>query len=133
LRNQLGPAVVEQGDQIFSDRTYVRGALTLYALRLEVGQTMFRRILRTFFRMYDGRNVRSADFVRAAAKISRDPDVPGLLQDWLYGQALPPLPGAAGAGARAEGLSGPVGPMPDLVGLRCAGGAHRSGKPVACR
>ncbi|WP_159715756.1 M1 family metallopeptidase, partial [Geminicoccus flavidas] len=55
LRNQLGPAVVEQGDQIFSDRTYVRGALTLYALRLEVGATMFRRILRTFFRMYDGR------------------------------------------------------------------------------
>jgi aminopeptidase N len=126
----LGPAVVEAPEQIFSDRTYVRGALALYALQLQVGEKTFFRIVRTFATKYRGGNVTSRDFIGTAVEVSRDPAVEDLLEAWLYGQDVPALPGSeATVAAKRQGNV----PVPDLVGLRCKGGAHRSDALAHCQ
>ena len=131
VQESLGPAVVGAPEDIFSDRTYVRGALALYALELEVGEKPFFRILRTYATKYGGGNVTSADFVRLATNISKDPSVKGLLDAWLYGDPVPALPGAPATAVAAQ-RRGSV-PVPDLVGLRCTGGERRAQLSERCR
>jgi aminopeptidase N len=125
--NEIGPAVVEAPEEMFTDRTYLRGVSALYALRQEVGDRTFFRILRTFVRVYRGRYATSQDFIELAARVSGRQSVAPLLHAWLYDEAVPALAGAAAATAlRAEG------PLPpDVVGLRCGRGAHRGG-PATC-
>ena len=127
---ELGPAVVEAPEQIFSDRTYVRGALALYALELQVGERRFFKILRTFAERFKGGNVRSEDFIRTAVAVSGDKAVRPLLKAWLYGQPVPALPGQARM-AQRQARPGPPA-VPDIVGLRCEGGAHRSTALAHC-
>lgn len=125
---KLGPAVVEDGTQIFSDRVYVRGALTLYALRLKIGPQAFNAVTRAFVDRFRGGNATSKDFIRTAVEVSGDGSVRELLRAWLYDQPVPPLPGDDAGAARRR--SGPV-PRPALVGLGCGRGAHR-GAPAVC-
>ena len=48
VAQNIGPAVVDAPEDLFSDRVYLRGAAALYALRQKVGDRTFFRILRTF-------------------------------------------------------------------------------------
>ena len=126
--NGIGPAVVELPEEMFTDRTYLRGASALYALRQEVGDRTFFRILRAFVTAYRGRNATSRDFIKLAVLVSGRRSVAPLLHAWLYDEAVPALAGHAVATAlREEGLALP----PDVVGLRCGQGAHR-GAPASC-
>jgi aminopeptidase N len=103
VANNVGPAVVENGEQIFSDRTYYRGALSLYALRQQVGEQAFWNIVRAFYARYEYKSVTSADFIEVAVETSRDRSVRKLLNAWLYEQPVPPLPGVvAGRLSRAD-------------------------------
>ena len=104
--NEVGPAVVSRPQDLFADNTYYRGALTLHALRLHVGDRDFFRTLRAFYRTYRDRNATSADFIDVAARQSDRGGVRGLLHAWLYDQAVPPMPGAA-AQARQAGAAAP--------------------------
>ncbi len=99
VKKQVGPAVVSRPEDIFADNTYERGALTLYALRLKVGDTAFYRILRSYYATYRYRNATSADFIDVATTVGNTPGVPELLHAWLYEEPVPPLPGAATARA----------------------------------
>jgi aminopeptidase N len=126
--NAIGPAVVEAPEEMFTERTYLRGASALYALRQEVGDRTFFRILRTFVTVYRGRNATSQDFIRLAVLVSGRPSVAQLLHAWLYDESVPALAGAAAVMALRE--AGPPRP-PDVVGLRCGRGAHR-GEPPTC-
>jgi len=126
-RNGIGPAVVEAPEEMFTDRTYLRGASALYALRLKVGERAFFRILRRFVKDYKGGNATSAHFIRTAVTVSGDRSVRRLLKAWLYDEAVPDLPGGA---APAAARTGPA-PRPDVVGLRCGRGSHR-GAPARC-
>lgn len=128
VAKKLGPAVVENGTLIFSDRVYVRGALTLYALRLKIGEQAFNAVTRAFVKRYRYGNATSKDFIRTAVEVSGDASVRKLLNAWLYEQPIPPLPGGGGGAARASG--GSVA-KPDLVGLRCGRGGHR-GSSATC-
>ena len=107
VRDKVGPAVVSRPEDIFADNTYDRGALTLYALRLKVGDAAFYRTLRTYYRTYRYRNATSADFIRVAVREGHQPGVQKLLHAWLYEQPVPPLPGA-GTAAAPEGASVPT-------------------------
>jgi hypothetical protein len=119
--NEIGPAVVEAPEEMFTDRTYARGASALYALRLTVGDRTFFRILRTFATTYRGRNATSRDFIRVAVAVSGKGSVAGLLHDWLYEDAVPPLPGYTMATtARRSTVD-----VPNIIGLRCGHGSHR--------
>jgi aminopeptidase N len=126
--NDIGPAVVESPEEMFTDRTYLRGASALYALRQEVGDRTFFRILRTFVTAYRGRNATSRDFIKLAVLVSGRRPVAPLLHAWLYDEAVPALAGHAGETALRE--EGPALP-PDVMGLRCGRGAHR-GAPATC-
>jgi len=124
--NDIGAAVVDAPEDIFSERVYLRGAMALYALRLRVGDPTFFLILRRFAFDYAGRNATSADFIRTAVAVSHNIYVAGLLHDWLYEDAIPSLPGGDGTLARRRSVE-----RPNVVGLRCGAFRHRGG-PETC-
>jgi aminopeptidase N len=99
LSNSVEPPPGTPGpDNLFGASVYRRGALTLHAVRLTVGDDTFFRILRTWAERYKYGNAETADFValvkEEAAQVSAA-DIDALLDDWLYGQELPPLPVAS--------------------------------------
>jgi aminopeptidase N len=80
---------------MFGDSVYQRGALTLHALRLTVGDDSFFRTLRTWCDRYRYGNATTADFIALAKEEA--PQVPAaqldaLFDAWLYQPELPALP-----------------------------------------
>jgi len=81
---------------LFDDRVYKRGALTLHALRLTIGDVAFLRILRQWTAAHRHGGVRTADFVQLV-KGNETPvmDRPeSFFERWLDSSRLPPLPPA---------------------------------------
>ncbi|WP_270888824.1 hypothetical protein [Pedococcus sp. 5OH_020] len=90
---------------LFDGRVYERGALTLQALPITVGDQAFFSILRNWAAGQRGGNVTTAQFVALAERISgQQPDA--LFQAWLYSPTKPPMPGAAGTTSAATGSAG---------------------------
>jgi aminopeptidase N len=79
------------GPDMFDDRVYKRGALTLHALRQAGGDSAFFDLLRTWSVEHRFDSVTTPDFVALAAKLLPGVDVEGLLQQWLFSEALPGL------------------------------------------
>ncbi len=100
LSDQSEPAPGDPGAKhMFGDGVYWRGALTLHALRLTVGDDSFLRTLRTWAQRYEYGNVETADFIALAKEEA--PQVPpaaldALFDAWLNQPELPALPPAAG-------------------------------------
>lgn len=90
-RGSVGPATVPQ-DDLFGASVYVRGGLTLHALRKTVGDAAFREILREYYHRYAGDNATTADFIAVANEVSGQ-DLTAFFDAWLYQEELPPLPG----------------------------------------
>jgi aminopeptidase N len=78
-------------DHLFDQPVYDRGALTLHALRLEVGEGAFFRILRDYFGRYRDGNANTADFIAIAEETSGR-DLNAFFQGWLYSSSLPDIP-----------------------------------------
>jgi aminopeptidase N len=74
---------------LFGASVYVRGALTLHALRQAVGDEPFFAILRAYYDRFQGGNVTTDDFIAVAEEISGQ-SLTGLFQTWLYAEAVPP-------------------------------------------
>lgn len=89
---------------MFDDRLYKRGAVTLHALRLTVGDAVFFDILRTWTARYRHATVSTELFVGCASEVAGFP-VAGLVEEWVDRFALPPLP---------EGPRGSSGLVPRL-------------------
>ena len=85
-------------DDLFNDSVYVQGALTLHALRLEIGDKAFFEVLPTYYAHFQGSNARTADFIAVAEKVSGQ-DLRAFFAEWLTGTELPPIP-ALGLKAR---------------------------------
>ena len=81
-------------DRMFDDRVYKRGALTLHALRLTVGDELFFAVLRGWAAGHRHGSISTAAFVEFAAVVSGMAVAP-LLQSWLHQESLPELPLAA--------------------------------------
>lgn len=79
-------------NDLFNQGVYERGALTLHALRLTVGDDAFFEILRTYYDRFKYSNVTTDDFILVAEEISGQP-LDDLFDAWLHLPALPPLPG----------------------------------------
>lgn len=77
--------------RIFDDRVYERGALTLHALRLALGDDTFVTLLREWTATHRYGTVRTEQFVAAAQRRSTRP-LDLLFSAWLNEPALPPLP-----------------------------------------
>ncbi|MEO6793753.1 MAG: M1 family metallopeptidase [Mycobacterium sp.] len=75
---------------MFDDRVYKRGALTLHLLRGQLGDDDFFTLLRDWTTRYRHGNASTDDFTGLAANYASASLQP-LWQAWLYSTALPPL------------------------------------------
>ncbi|WP_197523451.1 M1 family metallopeptidase [Actinokineospora pegani] len=73
---------------LFDDRVYQRGALTLHALRAEMGTAAFFALLREWTETYRHSVVTTAGFVELAQRHSAQPLDP-LFTKWLHTPGLP--------------------------------------------
>ncbi|MBF6329501.1 M1 family metallopeptidase [Nocardia transvalensis] len=78
---------------MFDDRVYKRGALTLHALRLTVGDTTFFALLQDWATRHRHGTVSTEDFADLASHYSDTPLRP-LWDAWVYSLPLPELPPA---------------------------------------
>ncbi|MBD5787325.1 M1 family metallopeptidase [Cellulosimicrobium terreum] len=82
-------------DLMFDDRLYKRGALTLHALRLTLGDEGFFALLQRWTTTYRHGSVTTDDFRAQVRESGAECDA--LLDDWLLAATLPALPAAGGA------------------------------------
>ena len=78
-------------DALFNVSVYYRGALTLHALRVEVGDGAFFQILKSYYERYKGGNATTADFIAVAEQVSGK-ELSDFFDGWLYSQDLPSIP-----------------------------------------
>lgn len=88
---QFPPAGSPAADDVFNASVYLRGGLTLHALRLEVGDENFFEIARTFQKRFAYGNADTADFADTVAAVMGR-DLGDFLNAWLYDEAMPPIP-----------------------------------------
>jgi aminopeptidase N len=77
------PGLVTDPADLFGNSVYDRGAMTLQALRVEVGDATFLRILRDWFAEHKYANVSTADFIALAQRDSHR-DLRAFFRTWLY-------------------------------------------------
>lgn len=87
----LDPPAVPTARTMFGDSVYVRGAATLEALRITVGDVVFFRIVRGWARAKRYGNGSTADFVWFADQVS-GMSLDRFLHAWLYERGVPPYP-----------------------------------------
>lgn len=85
------PPGAPRPDNLFNVGVYLRGALTLHALRLQVGDEVFFAILREYYARFRDGNARTADFIAVAEEVSQQP-LADLFDAWLYAPGVPSLP-----------------------------------------
>lgn len=78
-------------NNLFNGGVYIRGGLTLHALRLEVGDEAFFEILRTYHERYKFGNAATEDFIQVSEEISGE-ELDDFFRAWLYDEQVPPLP-----------------------------------------
>jgi aminopeptidase N len=78
-------------NDLFPLTVYNRGAMTLQALRLRVGDATFFRILRTYATSYRHGNANTADFIAVATRVSGR-DLTAFFHTWLDDPVAPPMP-----------------------------------------
>jgi aminopeptidase N len=77
-------------NDLFNGGVYLRGGLTLHALRLEVGDEVFFKILQTYVERYKGGNASTKDFISVAEEVSGQ-DLTEFFEGWLYDETLPAI------------------------------------------
>jgi len=78
-------------DNLFTEDVYERGALTLHALRLRVGDDTFFTILQTYYDRFKYANATTDDFIRVAEQVSGE-QLDDLFNAWLFQPELPDIP-----------------------------------------
>ncbi len=78
-------------DDLFNESVYVRGGLTLHALRLTIGDDDFFALAREWYERFRDSNASTADFIALAEEISGQ-DLADFFDAWLYEDPLPELP-----------------------------------------
>jgi aminopeptidase N len=92
-------------DLLFDNAVYVRGAMTLQALRNEVGDDAFWTILRRWIATQGGENGSSEEFIALAERVSGQ-QLDDLFDTWIYTAAKPPASAVTGGAVKAASLSG---------------------------
>jgi aminopeptidase N len=91
VRAQMGPPALPPPDQLFSAPVYIRGAWSLHALRLRIGDDAFFALLRAWVTRYRYSNASTADFIALAEEVSGR-RLADFVKSWLYDDPVPPLP-----------------------------------------
>ncbi len=90
-RRQLPPPGTPPAGDLFNQSVYQRGGLTVAALRAQVGDAAFFRILQTYTQHYRYGNASTAEFIALAEAVSGQ-ELDALFTAWLYDPQLPRLP-----------------------------------------
>ncbi|HEX5525478.1 MAG TPA: M1 family peptidase, partial [Pedococcus sp.] len=90
--------------QLFDGAVYIRGAMALQALRAEVGDQDFWRIIRTWAESRSGGTGTTPQLIALAERVSGH-DLAPLFDAWLYTGAKPAAAGAATAASWAAGAT----------------------------
>jgi aminopeptidase N len=77
-------------DQIFDDLVYSRGAMTLQALRLKIGDRAFFQVLKQWPTTYRYGNVSTQTFIRFVERLTHR-DLDAFFHTWLYQPGKPTL------------------------------------------
>ena len=93
FRRQLGPSTrppldVDDLADRSDDVTYLRGALVMHALTLEVGQRAFFRALKGFFKSYRGKSASTKDFIETVERVVGR-DLTDFFDAWLSREPVP--------------------------------------------
>ncbi len=92
LDNSQVPVVADPTpNALFSGIVYQRGALTLHALRLRMGDDAFFNLLQTYTATYRHSNAGADDFIALAEELAGE-DLSDLWDAWLYQTDLPDIP-----------------------------------------
>ncbi|SIR94531.1 M1 family metallopeptidase [Williamsia sterculiae] len=78
-------------EKMFDDRVYKRGALTLHALRAQIGGDKFFELIKDWVSSYRYGTVTTGDFTSLAARHSHT-SLDQLWQQWLFDERLPGFP-----------------------------------------
>ncbi len=90
-----------QRNTMFSGAVYVRGAMTLGALRHKIGRTAMRTLLRTWAAQHRHGTATTQELIALANQVSGQ-DLTPFFRAWLWRQHKPALPAAKGAGTPSK-------------------------------
>jgi aminopeptidase N len=76
---------------LYDWESYVGGALVIHALRLQVGDEAFFKILRTYLERYRYGNAGTEEFIAVAEEVS-DQELSAFFDSWLMQTKLPDWP-----------------------------------------
>jgi aminopeptidase N len=82
------PGRIERARQLFAESVYTRGAMTLQALRMEVGTATFLRILRRWADEHRYGNVTTEEFIAHSESVSGR-QLDALFDRWLFQPGKP--------------------------------------------
>ncbi len=85
------PGRLKMGDNIFNEGVYLRGAMTLHALRLKIGDEKFFGLLRAYLEKYKFSNASVEDFVNLTSELVGT-EAKTLLEHWLFDVQCPDFP-----------------------------------------
>ena len=111
-------------ERLFDFPVYARGAMTLHALRLEVGDADFFRIIRRWASTRAGDNVTTREFIRHAERTSGE-ELDALFATWL-GSGKPPM---ATAERRSTAAAASLADAPAAVRSLVSRLRDRAGQP----
>lgn len=77
-------------DDLFHNTIYVRGAITLHALRHVIGDESFFALVQEWVEMFGGGNVTTPDFIETAERVAGQ-DLGEFFDAWLFDQTMPEL------------------------------------------
>ncbi len=84
------PPGTPEASDLFNASVYLRGGLTLHALRLESGDETFFALVREWADANRHGNAGTADFLEAVERVGGTPNR-RLVEEWLYSPELPPI------------------------------------------
>jgi hypothetical protein len=102
---------------LFDFAVYIRGAMTLHELRLEIGDQDFFRLARRWTQVNSGQLVTTDEFIRLAERVSGE-QLDDLFETWLFSPEQPSI------GSTAELREAPSGASLEMHRLRVMD-AHR--------
>jgi aminopeptidase N len=93
-------------EDLFSDPVYVRGAMTVQALRNEVGDDSFWEIVREWASRNSGGHGTTPEFIALAEEISGE-QLDDLFDTWLFTASKPPPDAVSGGAQTLRSAPGP--------------------------
>ncbi|HET6531989.1 MAG TPA: M1 family metallopeptidase [Actinoplanes sp.] len=79
-------------DGLFGSAVYIRGGMTVHALRKTIGDDAFWTLIRSWTSDNRNGNSTTTEFVEAAEKVAGGKDLDPFFSDWLFGTTQPPHP-----------------------------------------